>query len=196
MAVSSNGVTPVNDLTTLLRAWRKGDDQALDRLTSLVYEELHHLARCYMARQNPDHILQSTALISEIYLRLGNARQTDWQDRSHFFGVCSQLMRHTLTDYARSRLQVKRGGEAQQVPFDENLGVPEQDPDAGLVALDDALRDLAAFDERKSQVVQLRFFGGFSVEETAEALNIPKRTVEREWTSARVWLLRKLKRGK
>jgi RNA polymerase sigma factor (TIGR02999 family) len=149
-----------------------------------------------MAREKPDHILQSTALISEIYLQLGDVRRTDWKNRSQFFGVCSQLMRHTLTDYARSRLYLKRGGETQQVPIEENLEVPHCDPDAELIALDDALRALAQFDERKSQIVQLRFFGGFSVEETAEALKIPKRTIEREWMSAKAWLLRELDRGK
>jgi RNA polymerase sigma factor (TIGR02999 family) len=196
MAVSLSGTTSLGGITTLLRAWRDGDDQALDRLTALVYRELYRLARCHMARENPDHILQSTALLSEIYLQMGNVRKTDWQNRSHFFGVCSQLMRHTLAGYARSRLYLKRGGEAQQVPFDENLQVPNNDPSAVLVALDDALHDLAAFDEQMSQIVQLRFFGGFSVEETAEALKIPKRTVEREWTSAKRWLLRELDRGK
>ena len=187
---------PSSGITTLLHAWSSGDDQALDQLTSLVYRELHRLARSHMARESPGHILQNTALVNEIYLQLGNFRRTDWKDRTHFFGVCSHLMRHALTDYARSRLQVKRGGEAQPVLFDENLRVPARDPDAVLIALDDALHALAAFDERMSQVVQLRFFGGFTVEETAEALKIPKRTVEREWTSARLWLLRELKRGK
>ncbi|MFZ0478266.1 MAG: ECF-type sigma factor [Terriglobales bacterium] len=190
MAVSSVGIT------TLLRAWSNGDDHALDRLTALVYGELHRLARSHMARQNRDHILQNTALVSEIYLQLGNFRKTDWKNRTHFFGVCSQLMRHTLTDYARSRLYLKRGGEAQHVPFDENLGVPEHDPGAELIALDDALHDLAAFDERMSQVVQLRFFGGFSIKETAETLDISEATVKREWESAKLWLLRELDRGK
>lgn len=196
MAFSSNGINPISDITTLLRAWRNGDERALDQLTSLVYGELYRLARHHMSRQNPNHILQSTALINEIYLQLGNVRKTDWQDRSHFFGVCSQLMRYTLTGYARSRLYLKRGGQTQQVAFDENLEVPALDPGAELIALDDALHALAEFDERKSQIVQLRFFGGFSVEETAEALKIPKRTVEREWTSAKLWLLRELDRGK
>ncbi len=189
MAVSSVGIT------TLLRAWSSGDDQALDRLTSLVYGELHRLARCHMARQNRDHILQSTALLSEIYLHLGKFRETDWKNRTHFFGVCSQLMRHTLTDYARSRLYLKRGGETQHVPFDENRGVLEHDPGYVLIALDDALHTLATFDPRMSQVVQLRFFGGFSIKETAEALNISEATVKREWESAKLWLLRELDRG-
>lgn len=190
MAVSLSGIT------VLLRAWSNGDSEALDRLTSLVYGELYHLAQCHMAREKPDHILQSTALINEIYLELVNLREIDWQDRSHFFRVCSQLMRRTLTDYARSRLYLKRGGEAHQVPFDENLGVPDRNPGAELIALDDALHDLAAFDERKSQVVQLRFFGGFSVRETAEALKVSERTIKEEWRFAKLWLLRELNKGK
>jgi RNA polymerase sigma factor (TIGR02999 family) len=190
MAVSLGGIT------TLLRAWSTGDDQALDRLTSLVYGELHRLAQYHMKREKPDHILQSTALVSEIYLQLVKLHEVDWQDRSHFFGVCSQLMRRTLTGYARSRLYLKRGGDAQQVPFDENLGAPDHDPGSVLIALDDALHDLAAFDERMSQVVQLRFFGGFSVKETADALGISEATVKREWESAKLWLLRELDRGK
>jgi RNA polymerase sigma-70 factor (ECF subfamily) len=190
MAVSSSGIT------TLLRSWKHGDNQALDQLTCLVYGELYRLARRHMGREKPDHILESNALISEIYLQLGNVRETEWQNRSHFFGVCSQLMRHALSSYARSRLFLKRGGEAQQVLFDENLGVPDRDPGAVLIALDDALHDLAAFDERKSQVVQLRFFGGFSVEETAAALGISEKTVRREWKIAQAWLQRELKRGK
>jgi RNA polymerase sigma-70 factor, ECF subfamily len=195
MAVSPGGVT-TGGITTLLRAWSSGDNQALDRLTSIVYAELHRLAQCHMDRENPGHILQSTALISEVYLKLGSLRETDWQNRSHFFATCSQLMRHILTDYARARLQIKRGGLAQRVPFDEVLGVPDHDLDAALIALDDALHDLAAFDERKSQIVQLRFFGGFSVEETAEALTLSERTVRREWNVAQAWLLRELDRKK
>jgi RNA polymerase sigma-70 factor (ECF subfamily) len=189
MAVSLSGIT------VLLRAWSNGDNQALDQLTSAVYGELHRLAQYHMAGEKPDHILQSTALVDEIYLQLVNLHEIDWQDRSHFFGVCSQLMRRTLTDYARSRLQVKRGGHVQRVSFDDVLEVPYHDADAELIALDDALRDLAAFDERMSQVVQLRFFGGFSVAETAAALKISESTVKREWESAKVWLLRELDRG-
>jgi RNA polymerase sigma factor (TIGR02999 family) len=188
MDVSSGGIT------TLLRAWSKGDNQALDQLTSIVYGELYRLAQYHMAQEKPDHILQNTALISEIYLRLVHLREVDWQDRSHFFGVCSQLMRRTLTDYARSRLYLKRGGEAQWVSLDENMAVPGSRND--LVALDDALNALAAIDERKSQVVQLRFFGGFSVKETAEALKVSERTVKGEWRFAKLWLLRELRKGK
>jgi RNA polymerase sigma factor (TIGR02999 family) len=190
MAVSSSGIT------TLLRAWSNGDSQALDQLTSLVYVQLYRMARYHMARENPDHVLQNTALISEIYLQLGNVRATDWQNRSHFFGVCSQLMRHALSSYARSRLYLKRGGGAEPMHFDENLAIPNHDPGALLIALDDALHDLAAFDERKSQVVQLRFFGGFSIEETASALGVSEKTVRREWKMAQAWLRRELSRGK
>jgi RNA polymerase sigma factor (TIGR02999 family) len=189
MGVSLSGIT------ILLRAWSNGDSEALDQVTSLVYGELYRLAQCQMAREKPGHILQNTALISEIYLQLGNLRETDWQDRSHFFRVCSHLMRRTLAGYARSRLYLKRGGEAQQVPFHENLAIADYDPSAVLIALDDALHDLAAFDERMSQVVQLRFFGGFSVQETAAALKISEATVKRDWETAKLWLVRELKRG-
>jgi RNA polymerase sigma factor (TIGR02999 family) len=185
----------ISGITTLLRAWSNGDSEALDRLTSLVYEELYRIAQYQMARERPGHILQNTALISEIYVQLDNLRGTDWQDRSHFFRVCSHLMRRTLAGYARSRLYLKRGGEAQQVPFHENLAIADYDPSAVLIALDDALRDLAEFDERMSQVVQLRFFGGFSVQETARSLRISEATVKRDWETAKLWLVRELKRG-
>jgi RNA polymerase sigma factor (TIGR02999 family) len=190
MSVSLTGIT------TLLRAWSDGDNQALDQLTALVYRELYRLAQSHMAREKPDHILQNTALVNETYLQLVDLRGIEWQDRSHFFGVCSQIMRRTLTDYARSRLYLKRGGGVERVSLDENIRLPDNDPSAVLIALDDALRDLARFDERLSQIVQLRFFGGFSVKETAEAAKISERTVRREWKSAKVWLLRELKRGK
>jgi RNA polymerase sigma factor (TIGR02999 family) len=193
MCTSSSAPT---EITILLHAWRSGDSDALGKLTPLVYRELYDASRRCMARQGPDHILQSTALVNETYLQLAQMGEVNWQDRGHFFAVCTQLMRRILTDYARSRLYLKRGGQAQQVPFDENLGVPDRDPSAALVALDDALQDLAAFDERMSQIVQLRVFVGLSVEETADALKVSERTVKREWKSARVWLLRELDRGK
>ncbi len=183
-------------ITELLHTWSNGDDEALSRLTSLVYEELHRLAGGYMSQERTDHILQSTALVNEIYLQLANVRKTNWQSRSHFFGVCSQMMRHILTDYARRRLQLKRGGEEEFVPLDENMDVANSYWYTELIALDDALRQLAAFDERKSKVVQLRFFGGFSLQETAAALNISERTVRKDWLFAKVWLLRELKNGK
>ncbi len=190
MAVSSIGITG------LLRAWSDGDDQAFSRLTAIVYEELHRLARYYMSGQRTDHILQQTALINEIYLQLNKLQKTDWQNRSHFFGVCSQLMRHTLVDYARSQLYLKRGGNAEHVPLQEGTELLEYEKGAELVALDDALRQLAVMDERKSKIVQLRFFGGFSVKEIAEALNISERTVKKDWHFAKAWLLRELKNGK
>ncbi len=190
MTDSSSGVSG------LLHAWSDGDEKALSRLTPIVYGELYRLARYYMAGQRPDHVLQTTALVSEIYLQLNKLQKTDWQGRSHFFRVCSQLMRHVLTDYARSQLYLKRGGNAVQVPLQESDGAADSETGMELIALDDALRDLAAFDERKSQVVQLRFFGGFSVKEIAETLDISERTVKKDWHFAKSWLLRELKYGK
>jgi len=182
-------------ITLLLRAWGKGDKRALKELTPLIYEGLYRSAQRFMARERQGHILQSTALINETYLQLARMGEIDWQDRGHFFKVCAQLMRRILTDYARSRLCLKAGGNAWQVPFDEDLAV-HLDPGVDLVALDDALDGLAAVDERKSQVIQLRFFAGLSVEETAEALQVSERTVKRDWTLAKLWLLRELGRRK
>jgi len=185
-----------SEITVLLRAWKNGDREALGKLTPFVYKELYCTAQRCMARQRPGHILQSTALVNETYAHLAKMREVDWQDRGHFFAVCAQLMRRILTDYARSQLYLKRGGEIKHVPFDENLPVPDRNFRADLIALDDALHDLAAFDERMSQIVQLRVFVGLNVEETAEALSVSERTVKREWKSAKVWLLRELDRGK
>jgi RNA polymerase sigma factor (TIGR02999 family) len=161
-----------HEVTGLLRAWSSGDQGALQKLTPLVYEQLHRAAQRYMAAERSDHILQTTALIHEVYLRLVDIREVDWQDRAHFFAICAQLMRRILTDFARSRHYQKRGGGAVHLPLDEAL-VISREPDADLVAVDDALKALAAIDERKSRVVELRFFGGLSVEETAEVLNHP-----------------------
>ncbi len=183
---------PSGQITVLLQAWSNGDDQALSRLTALVYEELYRLARARMARENPGHVLQNTALVNEIYLRLGELPQRDWQGRSHFFSVCSQLMRHILVDYARSRLNLKHGRGAPMVSFHEGLGAHNPGSSTELIKLDDALRSLAALDERKSQVVQMRFFGGLSVKEIAEALNVSERTVKEDWHLAKLWLLREL----
>jgi RNA polymerase sigma-70 factor, ECF subfamily len=179
------------EVTQLLRAWGGGDDQALDKLTPLVETELHRLAHRYMARENPGHTLQTTALVNEVYLKLVNVQDMTWQDRAHFFAISARMMRHILTDFARSRHFQKRGGAAVHVTLDEALmASPQQDAD--IVALDDALRQLAAVDSRKSQVVELRFFGGLSVEETAEVLKISRETVMRDWKFAKVWLLREL----
>lgn len=179
------------EVTQLLRAWGNGDHRALDELTPLVESELHRLAHRYMSRENPGHTLQTTALVNEVYLKLVNIQDMTWQDRAHFFAISARMMRHILTDFARSRQFQKRGGAALHVTLDEALIVsPEQDAD--IVALDEALGQLAALDERKSQVVELRFFGGLSAEETAEVLKVSRETVLRDWKFAKVWLLREL----
>lgn len=186
---------PAHEVTQLLKAWTAGDDQALEKLTPLVYEQLHRVARRYMAAQRPDHTLQTTALVNEVYLRLVDCGQVRWQDRAHFLAVSAQLMRRILVDFARSRGYQKRGAGAVHLSLDEAPSVCNE-PDADLVALDDALKGLAAVDERESRVVELRFFGGLSVEETAEVLGISTDTALREWRLARAWLLRELSREK
>jgi len=179
------------EITKLLLAWSNGDQAAFDRLTPLVYEELHRLAARYMRRQQPGHTLQTTALVNEAYLRLIDASQVRWQNRAHFFAVAAQLMRRVLVDFARARHNLKRGGAAQRISLDEALVVaPERGAD--LLALDDALRRLAALNPRQSQAVELRYFGGLSEEEAAEALKTSPRTVRREWSLARAWLYREL----
>ena len=183
-----------HDVTSLLQAWGQGDEEALQKLLPLVYKQLHAAARRYMAGERPGHTLQTTALIHETYLRLIDVRKVKWQDRAHFLAVCAQLMRRILIDFARSRGYQKRGGSAAHVTFDEGLMVSAH-PDANLAALDEALSRLALVDERKSKVVELRFFGGLDVKETAEALKISPETVMRDWKLAKVWLLRELRRG-
>ena len=179
------------EITQLLLAWNQGDEHALDRLMPLVHGELHRLAHRYMAGERADHTLQTTALVNEAYLRLIDSSRVRWQNRAHFFAVSAQLMRRILVDVARARAKLKRGGGATQVSLDEVMEIPRE-PGADLIALDDALTRLAAFDERKSKVVELRFFGGMSVEETAEVLGISPMTVMRDWGLAKVWLLREL----
>jgi RNA polymerase sigma-70 factor (ECF subfamily) len=177
--------------TTLLLAWGRGDATALDQLIPLVHDELRRLARRHMARERVGHTLQATALVNEAYLRLIEVNQVRWQNRAHFFAMASRVMRRILVDAARARGYQKRGAGAEKVSLDEALlisGEPRQD----LIALDDALNALAAFDLRKSQVVEMRFFGGLSVEETAEALHVSADTVMRDWRLARVWLVREL----
>jgi RNA polymerase sigma factor (TIGR02999 family) len=178
------------DITQLLQAWSQGDKTALEKLTPLVYKELHRLAHHYMSFENPGHTLQTTALVNEAYLRLVS-NQTDWQNRSHFFAISAQLMRQILVDFARSRQQLKRGGKIQRVSLDEATVSPEE-PDADLVALDDALTALAVVDPRKSRVVELRFFGGLSIEETAEVMGVSGLTVWRDWRMAKLWLLHEM----
>jgi len=178
------------DVTQLLQAWSRGDTSALKKLTPLVYKELHRVAHRYMAMENPGHTLQTTALVNEAYLRLVSNRAT-WQNRAHFFAISAQLMRQILVDFARSRHQLKRGGKIQRVSLEEAT-VSSEEPDADLVALDDALNALAAVDHRKSRVVELRFFGGLSVEQTAEVLKVSADTVLRDWRLAKLWLMREL----
>jgi RNA polymerase sigma-70 factor, ECF subfamily len=182
------------EITQLLLAWSDGDQAALDKLTPLVYAELRRLAKGYMFGERHGHTLQTTALINEAYMRLIDWKNVRWQGRAHFFGVAAQVMRRILVDFARARHYAKRGGAAAQVSLDEAVTIHE-DRSAELIALDEALKSLAEIDPRKSQVVELRFFGGLNAKETAEALKVSQRTVEREWNSARAWLYREL-RGK
>jgi RNA polymerase sigma-70 factor (ECF subfamily) len=182
---------PKHEITELLQAWRQGDEHALEKLTPQVYRELHRAARGCMARERGGHTLQTTALINELYLRLFDLKLIDWQNRAHFFALCARQMRRILTDQARARQSHKRGGGAQPVSLDVAPAVaPEVSAD--LVAVDDALNRLAKEDERKSQVVEMRFFGGLSVEETAEVLKVSPETVMRDWKLAKAWLLRDL----
>ena len=180
-----------HSVTELLLAWREGDQASLEKLTSLVYQELQKLAQRYMAGERADHTLQATALVHEAYLRLVDAPQMCWQNRAHFFAVSAQLMRHILVDFARARHNLKRGGDAKRVSLDEALVIAQEQQD-DFMALDNALRSLAAIDERKSRVVELRFFGGLSVEETAEVLKVSPDTVMRDWRLAKLWLLREI----
>lgn len=186
--------SPVPNVTKLLRAWGSGDQAALQRLTPLIYNELHRIARHHMARESEDHTLQTTALIHEAYLRLVDYRGVEWQDRAHFFAVSAKLMRRILVDFARSRGCEKRGANFRQISLDEAPTVT-QEADTNLVALDDALKALASVDERKSRVVELRFFSGLTIEETAEILRVSAQTVLRDWKFAKVWLLREMAQG-
>lgn len=176
-------------VTKLLIEWRNGDETALDKLIPLVYEEMRRLARYYMRRERPGHTLQTTALINEAYLRLVDHKGMRWQNRAHFYAVAAQAMRRILVDHARSRRSAKRGGGVPTLQLDqaETLVVRQA---ADLISLDEALTELAAFDQRKAQVVELRYFGGTSVEETAEALGVSEVTVMRDWRAAKAWLLR------
>jgi RNA polymerase sigma factor (TIGR02999 family) len=188
-------MTAPQEVSQLLRAWSEGDKAAFDRLMPLVYQELRQMARRYMDRQQAGHTLQTTALIHEAYLRLVDCRQdVPWQNRSHFFAVAATAMRHILVDYARTRQAAKRGGDAFKVSLDE-AALAIEPRTTELVALDDALRSLSTFDERKSQVVELRYFGGLTVEETAEVLKVSPETVARDWRLARTWLLRELSKA-
>lgn len=182
------------NVTKLLVQWNKGDRAALEALIPLVYEELRRLARHYLSREKQNHTLSSTALVHEAYLRLVTQKDVTWQNRAHFFGVAAQMMRRILVDHARRRAYAKRGGHAVTLALDEAMATPQQ-REVDLVALDDALNSLAKLDERQSRMVELRFFGGLSIEETSEVLGISAPTVKREWASARAWLYREISRG-
>ena len=180
-----------HEVTGLLQAWVQGDDQALQKLIPLVHRELRQAARHYMAGEKPGHLLQTTALVHETYLRLVGVQKVSCQNRAHFLAMCAQLMRRILTDFARSRGAQKRSGKVNRVTFTDALWVAPQS-DTDLAALDAALEKLAAVDERKSRVVELRFFGGLTVQESAEVLKVSQDTVMRDWKMAKVWLLREL----
>lgn len=183
--------TSSSEITGLLVDWNNGDQAALERLLPLVEQELHRLAHNYMRRENPDHTLQTTALVNEAYLKLIDQKKTRWQNRAHFFAISAKIMRRILLNYARDRHREKRGGKAVQVSLSQAavvfLDKPEQ-----LIALDEAMKRLAVLDERKSQVVELRYFGGLDVDETAEVLKVSPITVMRDWRFARAWLLREI----
>lgn len=178
------------DLTKLLRDWTGGDRSALDRLLPIVYEELRRTAVAYMHRERAGHTLQATALINEAYLRVIDMNRIEWRDRTHFFALCAQMMRRILVDHARSRIYLKRGGGVRPVTLDESIVVGEST--AQLIALDDALNALALRDERKARVVELRFFAGLSVEETATVLKVSPQTVLRDWSLSKTWLAREM----
>lgn len=181
-----------NEVTQLLIDWSKGDQAALDKLTPFVYDELHRLARHYMRRERPGHTLQTSALVNEAYIRLVD-QSVPWQNRAHFFGIAARLMRQILVDHARAHNYAKRGGGAQKVSLDQAADLAQARA-TDLVALDDALNGLATFDPHQSRIVELRFFGGLTIEETAEVVGFSHATVEREWTAARAWLRREMSR--
>ena len=178
---------PSHEVTTLLKDWSAGDQSALDKLTPLVYDELRRLAHQYMRREKPGHTLQTSALVNEAYVRLVDQGEIQWKGRAHFFGIAARLMRQILVDRARRRNFAKRGGGAIRVSLNEATTVA-QEQSASVIALDDALKNLEKTDQRKSRIVELRFFGGMSIEETAEVLKVSPGTVMRDWTFARAWL--------
>lgn len=185
---------PSNQVTELLVRWRRGDRTALDSLLPLVYGELQRIANCYLREERPDHTLQSTALVHEAYLRLAQQDFPQWQNRAHFFAVAAQLMRQILVDHARGHRASKRGGHVYKLALDEAQEEP-QALDVDIVALDDALKSLAEMDPQQSRVVELKFFGGLSIDDTAEVLGISASTVKRDWITAKAWLFRELDRS-
>jgi RNA polymerase sigma factor (TIGR02999 family) len=185
-------MTSSNQVTQLLIDWSKGDQAALDKLTPFVYDELHRIARHYMRRERPGHTLQTSALVNEAYLRLVD-QSVPWQNRAHFLGIAARLMRQILVDHARAHKYAKRGGGAQKVSLDQAADLAQARA-SDLVALDDALNSLAAMDPHQSRIVELRFFGGLTIEETAEVVGLSHATIEREWSAARAWLRREMSR--
>lgn len=183
---------PSSEITQLLVNWREGDQQAINALLPLVHDELRKLARSYMRRERADHTLQTSALVNEAYLRLGQGESPQWQNRTHFFAVAAQVMRHVLIDHARSYRYEKRGGGAQRVDMDDLHGMTDERA-SELIDLDEALSTLADLDHRKSRIIELRFFGGLNIDEVAEILELSPTTVQREWRAARAWLQRFLK---
>ena len=186
--------TQPQDVTQLLLAWSRGDRAALDHLIPLVSTELHRLAHHYMRRERAGHTLQTTALVNEAYVRLVDASRVEWRDRTHFFAVSANLMRRILVDFARKRRYQKRGGNAVMINLDDD-DIPSPQPAPDIVALDAALEAMAAFDPRAASIVELRFFGGLTVDETAEVVGVSPRTIKREWSAAKVWLLGEMTRG-
>ncbi len=181
-----------SEITSLLVAWCSGDQTALEKLLPLVESELHAIASRYMSHESPGHTLQTTALLNEAYIRLIGQKNVRWQNRAHFFGIAAQIMRRILLNYARDQHRIKRGGRAIQVSLSEVCMMPTEEA-SDLIALDDALKQLAVIDERKGRVVELRYFGGLSVEETAEVLGVSAITVIRDWNIAKAWLAREIK---
>ena len=183
--------TSIKEVTQVLRAWMRGEEGAKEELYQMVYDELRRLAHRYMSRENTGHTLQTTALVNEAYLKLADTNNLNWQDRAHFFAVSANVMRHILVDHARATRSIKSGGGAQHVGLEDIIEIP-QAPNKDVLALNDALNKLAKVDDRKSKVVELRYFGGLSVEETAEVLKVSADTVMRDWRLAKAWLLREL----
>jgi len=181
-------MTSVSDITTLLQAWSDGDRSAHDQLWPVVHAELRRLAHRQMARERPDHTLQTNALVNEAYMRLVDWKQAHFKNRAHFFGIAAQVMRRILMDHARKHQADKRGGEAEKLPIEEEILVVSHEKSAELIALDDALQTLAAMDEQKAKIVELRYFGGLSIEETAEVMGVSVPTINRQWRMAKAWL--------
>jgi RNA polymerase sigma factor (TIGR02999 family) len=179
------------DITQLLLAWNKGDQAALDNLIPIVYDELRRLAQQHMRFEAPEHTLQATGLVSEVYLRLVHQKRVDWQNRAHFFGAAAQIIRRVLVDHARTRRRLKRGGSAVKVSLFDDIGATDG-VNLDVVALEHALSELAKLDPQQERIIELRFFAGLSIEDTAEALSISPATVKREWTTARAWLYREM----